>query len=177
MTITQCPGWRITEALQTRRGTTRLMTRRRPCGETSLAETVFTDVSAPTSTTWLMKLDIFGNVTQRQLACCNVQTTTFTDNNGYALAESVTKGASGGPQLTSSATYDFNTSADSTTTDPNGLVTTVNTRDAALRPTLITFPTTATASATYNDNTPSVSQSVSYDDGGTQKTVTQLNGV
>ncbi len=40
-------------------------------------ETVFTDVSAPASTTWLMKIDIFGNVTQRQLACCNVQSTTF----------------------------------------------------------------------------------------------------
>ena len=106
-----------------------------------------------------------------QLACCNVQTTTFGGTNDYALPESVTKGASGGPQVTSSATYDFNTSASDTATDPNGLVTTVNTRDAALRPTLITFPTTATKSATYNDNTPSVSQSVSYDDGGTQKTV------
>jgi RHS repeat-associated protein len=74
--------------------------------------------------------------------------------------------------VTTSASYDFNTSANSTATDPNGLVTTVNTRDAAMRPTLITYPTTATKSATYNDNTPSVSQSLSYDDGGTQKTVT-----
>src|SRR5207253_37303 len=46
------------------------------------------------------------------------------------------------------------------------------TRDAAMRPTLISYPTGATKSATYNDNTPSASQSVSYDDGGTQKTVT-----
>ncbi len=135
-------------------------------------ETVFTDVNAPASTTWLMKLDIFGNVTQRQLACCNVQTTTFGGTNDYALAESVTKGASGGPQVTSSAIYDFNTSATKTATDPNDLATTVNTRDAAMRPTLITYPTTATKSATYDDNTPSVSQSFSYDDGGTQKTVT-----
>ena len=135
-------------------------------------KTVFTDVNLPASTTWLMKLDIFGNVTKRQLTCCNEQTTTFTDTNGYALAETLTKGASGGPQVTTSATYDFNTSTTSTGTDPNSLVTTVNTRDAALRPTLITYPTGATASATYNDSTPSESRSVSYDDSGTQKTVT-----
>src|SRR6185503_3319097 len=85
---------------------------------------------------------------------------------------SVTKGASGGPQVTTSAGYDFNTSATQTTTDPNGLVTTVNTRDAALRPTLITYPTAATVAASYNDSTPSSSQSVTYMDGGTQKTVT-----
>ena len=134
-------------------------------------ETVFTDVSAPASTTWLMKLDIFGNVTKRQLACCNVQTTSFTDGTAFTLAATVTKGASGGAQVTSSATYDFNTSVTSTTTDPNGLITTVNTRDAVLRPTLITHPTGATASASYNDNTPSASQSVSYTDGVTQTTV------
>ena len=133
--------------------------------------TVYTDVSAPASTTWLMKLDIFGNVTQQQLACCNVQTTTFSDQNGYGLPESVTRGASGGPQVTSSESCDFNTSVVAAAVEPNGLVTTVNTRDAALRPTLITYPTNATAAASYNDSTPSSSQSVTYSDGGTQKTV------
>ena len=128
-------------------------------------------MSAPASTTWLMKLDIFGNVTQQQLACCNVQTTTFGASNDYALAESVTRGASGGAQVTTSAGYDFNTSATQTTTDPNGLVTTVNNRDAALRPTLITYPTNATATASYNDDTQFVSKSITYNDAGSQKTV------
>ena len=35
---------------------------------------------------------------------------TFTDGTAFTLAASVTKGASGGAQVTSSATYDFNTS-------------------------------------------------------------------
>ncbi|HLG14570.1 MAG TPA: hypothetical protein VJH03_08725 [Blastocatellia bacterium] len=133
--------------------------------------TVYTDVGAGVSTTWLSKLDIFGNVTESQISCCNTQTATFGATHDYALAESVTKGASGGPQVTTSVAYDFNTSAASSTTDPNNLVTTVNTRDAELRPTLITYPTGATASASYNDSTPSVSQSVTYMDGVTQKTV------
>ncbi|HXG94412.1 MAG TPA: hypothetical protein VNN73_18855, partial [Blastocatellia bacterium] len=133
--------------------------------------TVYTDVSAPSSTTWLMKLDIFGNVTQEQLACCNMQTTTFADTNAYALAESVTKGQSGGAQVTTSATYDFNTSATQTTTDPNSLVTTVNSRDNLLRPTLITYPTGATSSFSYDDNTPSVGTTISYTDDGSAKSV------
>src|SRR5262249_13075147 len=80
--------------------------------------------------------------------------------------------AAGGPQVTTSSTYDFNTSIASVETDPNGQDTTLTSVDSALRPTLITLPTEATASFSYNDSTPSLSQSVNYDDGGTAKTVT-----
>ena len=48
------------------------------------------------------------------------------------------------------------------TTDPNGQQTTINTRDEALRPTLMTYPTGATASASYDDDEPSESHSVTY---------------
>ena len=66
--------------------------------------TNYLDVTAPTTVTWLMKLDIFGNVVKSQLACCNEQTTTFsTTTNDFALPESVTKGPSGGAQVTTSA--------------------------------------------------------------------------
>ena len=133
--------------------------------------TTYTDVGAGTSVTWLSKFDIFGNVIERQLSCCNVKTVTFGDQNAYALPESVTEGASGGPQTTTSTSYDFNTSLVMDTTDPNGMTTEITTRDEQLRPTLITYPTGATASASYNDAAQSSSQSVSYDDGGTQRTV------
>ncbi len=109
--------------------------------------TNYLDVTAPTTVTWLMKLDIFGNVIKSQLACCNEQTTSFTDQNGFALPESVTKGPSGGAQVTTSASFDFNTSLTMDTTDPNGEQTTINTRDEVLRPTLTTYPTGATATA------------------------------
>ena len=132
--------------------------------------TTFSDVGAGTSVTWLSTFDIFGNLVERQLSCCNVKTITFTDQNAYALPEEVTEG-SGGAQTATATSYDFNTSLVMDTTDPNGLITEITTRDELLRPTLITYPTGATASASYDDDDQTVSQSVSYDDGGTQRTV------
>src|SRR5262249_14156332 len=52
-------------------------------------ETDYTDVSASTTVTRLMKLDIFGNATQQQLACCNIQTLTFDSSNDYALVTGI----------------------------------------------------------------------------------------
>ena len=95
----------------------------------------------------------------------------LTERMTTLLPESVTKGASGGPQVTSSSHLRLQHVGYRHNDRPNGLTTTVNTRDAALRPTLITYPTGATKSASYNDCTPSVSRSLSYSDGGTQKTV------
>ena len=100
-----------------------------------------------------------------------MKTVTFGDENAYALPESVMEGASGGPQTTTSTSYDFNTSLVMDATDPNGMTTEITTRDDQLRPTLITYPTGATAAASYNDAGQSSSQSVTYDDGGTQRTV------
>ena len=131
--------------------------------------TIFSDVGAGTSVTWLSKFDIFGNLVECQLSCCNVKSITFTDQNAYGLPEEVTEG-SGGAQTATITSYDFNTSLVMDTTDPNGLTTEITTRDELLRPTLITYPTGATASASYDDAGQSSSQSVSYDDGETQRT-------
>ncbi len=54
-------------------------------------------MTTPVSTTWTIKFDIFGNVAQRQLACCNEQTTTLTDTNGYAMPEQGDQGGERGP--------------------------------------------------------------------------------
>ncbi|HJQ26725.1 MAG TPA: hypothetical protein VKA60_22605, partial [Blastocatellia bacterium] len=133
--------------------------------------TAYYDITGNLSYTWLRKVDIFGNVTKEELSCCNIQTITYSGGNDFALAEQVTKGPSGGPQVTMSTSYTFNTSATSTTTDPNSQTTTVTSRDDLLRPTLVTYPTSATMSKSYNDNTPSVTQTVSYSEGQTQQSL------
>jgi hypothetical protein len=87
------------------------------------------------------------------------------------MPEQVTKGAAGGPQLTSGATYDFNTLTTKTNSDPNSLQTSYG-YDAELRPTQTTMPTSASKTASYNDAALSVTNSFNYMDGGNSKTVT-----
>lgn len=130
------------------------------------------DIGGNLSYTWLRKIDLFGNTIKEQLSCCNEQTATATQNTYWTKPEQVTKGTAGGPQLTVSMDYDFNTGLTKSTTDANNQQTTVTTRDAALRPTVVTTPTTATGQVTYNDAGLSVTGSKVYDDNGTQKTVT-----
>jgi YD repeat-containing protein len=112
-----------------------------------------------------MQLDVFGNVIRRQLSCCNEQSVTVDDGNNFAMPIEVTKGASGGPQVTTSAEYDFNTSLVISSTDENGHATTIDSRDAALRPTEITYHTGATKTADYDDGDQTVTLTLSYDDG------------
>ena len=130
------------------------------------------DIGNNLSYTWLRKIDLFGATVKEQLACCSEQTQTATQTYYWALTEQIIKGASGGVQLTTSMNYDFNTGVANHTADPNGLQTTVVTRDAALRPTSVTKPAGASSNTTFNDGTLSATHSVSYDDNGTPKTVT-----
>src|SRR5262249_12094915 len=134
--------------------------------------TQFYDLTNNLSYTHLRKIDLFGATIKEQLACCNEQTQTATGNSYWALLEQITKGATGGIQLITSANYDFNTGVKNYTIDPNNLQTTITSRDAALRPTAVTTPAGASSGATYNDGTMSVTHSISYDDNGTPKTIT-----
>jgi RHS repeat-associated protein len=129
------------------------------------------DLTNNLSYTRLRKIDVFGATVKEQLACCNEQTQTATQTYYWSLPEYITKGTAGGAQLTMGKVYDFNTGLTETTTDPNGLTTTTA-PDAALRPTLVTTPTGATSSVSYNDATLSVTGSKIYDDNGTQRNVT-----
>src|SRR5262249_23885515 len=126
-----------------------------------------------TSITHYKKIDIFGGVVKEQLTCCNVQTVSTNSGNGYSMPTSVVKGDPSGPTLTTQFSSDFNTSVRNSTTDPNNLTTTVTARDAALRPTTITLPSSATRTAAYNDATQTVTQSTNYTDDGSSKTVTE----
>src|SRR6185295_2621724 len=74
--------------------------------------------------------------------------------------------------LTSSEGYNFNTLTAASETDPDGQITSYS-YDAAQRPTGFTAPTGATGSTAYNAWGKRSSSSVTYNDGGTNKTITQ----
>ena len=143
--------------------------------------TIWYDIAGNLSYTWLRKIDVFGNVTQEQLSCCNQQTITDTQNNYWALPETVTKGTAGGPQLTTIAQYDFNTSRVTGTTNPAGLTTTPS-YDAAGRVNASSVSdgnghTLPGPAATYGDSTLTITKSITYDDNDTQKTLTSITNL
>ena len=129
------------------------------------------DIASNLSYTRLKKYDVFGNVVKEQLSCCNEQATITTQDSYWSLPASVTKGAAGGPQLATSATYDFNTSAVKTSTDPKNLQTNYG-YDAAMRLNNKTAPTNLEADSTFNDDGLTTTHTVTYNDGGVQKTIT-----
>jgi RHS repeat-associated protein len=133
-------------------------------------QTIYSDVVTPVSMTYNKKIDIFGNVVQEQVSCCNLNTYVYSGTTNWSTPEQVIKGDPNGVHQTKLITHDFNTSLITEETDPNSQQTTFG-YDNAGRLTQATLPTGETASRSYNDSTPSTSQSVSYDDGGTQRTV------
>ena len=76
------------------------------------------------STTRYSKYDIFGNVVQADVSCCQVKNISFNSSNYYSQPVSVTSGTSGViPFLTTSYQYDFNTGLLKQITDPSNLNT------------------------------------------------------
>jgi YD repeat-containing protein len=134
-------------------------------------ETQWTDLTANTTIIRQSRLNIFGVVTIAQLSCCKQKSFTYSSSDNFANATQVTSGPSGGPQLTDTRTYDFNTSKTTGMTDPNGLQSSYQ-YDDELRPEVVNLPTGATGNATYDDADQSGTVSETYNDGGTIKTVT-----
>ncbi|HWX39559.1 MAG TPA: RHS repeat-associated core domain-containing protein [Blastocatellia bacterium] len=131
----------------------------------------YTDVVNQISETYNSKIDIFGNMAQQQVPCCNLNTYTFTVDTYWSTPDQTIKGDPSGVHLTKLLTHDFNTSLTTQETDPNNLSTSFS-YDNSGRPTQVTPPTGATGAATYNDGTMSPSSSASYMSGGSQITVT-----
>ncbi|HWX54355.1 MAG TPA: RHS repeat-associated core domain-containing protein [Verrucomicrobiae bacterium] len=67
--------------------------------------------------------DTLGNLTTAQLDCCNQKTFNFSSTTQYSAPDSITRGPNGGPQFTTSYTYDPDTSALLSSTDENGQTT------------------------------------------------------
>src|SRR5262249_15755370 len=137
-------------------------------------QTQWTDIANNQPITRLARLDIFGNVVKAQLSCCGQKTLTMDQSNYWSNATQVTSGAPGGPQLTDTFTYDFNTSKETGMTDPNGLSTTYQ-YDGNLRPTAANLPTGATATAGYSDGSMYATGGLNYTDGGVNKSVNGTN--
>ncbi|MEW6210188.1 MAG: hypothetical protein AB1631_17610 [Acidobacteriota bacterium] len=130
------------------------------------------DLGTNTSITRLRKLDKFGNTVKEQVSCCNERTYTSDETNCWSSPEQVTSGNTSGLYLTTSTEEDFNTGAVERQEDANGRAVNFS-YDEAMRPVeATTDPASATATANFNDGSLVASQSVTYNDSGTQKTVT-----
>jgi RHS repeat-associated protein len=134
--------------------------------------TTYSNISAGTSVTHNQKIDIFGGVTKAEVDCCHQKSFTMTQNTYWTKPEQVTKGDTSGIYLTSSNAYNFNTLTESTGTDPDGQIASYS-YDAQMRPTGFTTPTGATGTTLYNVFGQPTSSSVTYSDGGTNKTTSQ----
>jgi RHS repeat-associated protein len=133
--------------------------------------TEWTDLQANTVITHLAKYDIFGNVVKAQVSCCQEKDMTNTDATYWSQPDAVTSGDPNGVHETTSTDYDFNTSLPTVATDAAGLQSSFG-YDATLRPNSVQLPTGATAQSNMNYGTLTLTDTQTYDDGGTQKTIT-----
>jgi len=134
--------------------------------------TSYSDVAAGVSVTRSSKIDIFGNVTVAQVSCCDQKSFTLTQATYWTKPSQTTSGNMSGIYLTSSEGYNFNTLAATSATDPDGQIASYS-YDSAQRPTGFTAPTGATGSMAYNAWGEQSSSSVTYNDGETNKTLTE----
>lgn len=133
-----------------------------------------------------LSYDLTGNVVSAQADCCTQVQSTYTANYQYAYPESIISGPSGGPQLTTSATYNLYTGLVATSTDENGQQTQFDYNDPMDRITRVTRPDGTQVNTGYVDSRqPSVStsttannlaQSTTFDGLGRTIQQTTLNG-
>jgi RHS repeat-associated protein len=97
--------------------------------------------------------DITGNVLTASTSCCEQTSFTFNVNTQYAYPTSKTRGSASNvyAQVTTSATYDFNTGVGRSATDANGRQSTTDYDSATLRPTIFSSPTGAHTDYFYDD--------------------------
>lgn len=95
--------------------------------------------------------DTLGNLITAQLDCCQSESITFSSKTQYGYPDSVTKGPSGGTQLTTSWSYDFNTGLTISTADPNTQALNYF-YDAANRLIEVTGPLASDLKLSYDDN-------------------------
>jgi RHS repeat-associated protein len=129
--------------------------------------TRLTNVAQATSTSRSASYDVFGNVVTVNADCCSQNSFTFNQDTYWSQPDQMT-GGSGNTTLTNTSSYNFNTSATLSMTDPNGL-TTNYTDNSWLEPTQVTPPSGDSFGLGYGDWGDLTSQSVSYSDGGVNK--------
>lgn len=139
--------------------------------------TSYTDAATPGGAiTKNFHYDIFGNLVQADLNCCQAKTWTFSATTQYALPDSITRGSSPGTQLTTSATYNSSNGSLATSTDENGKVTSY-TYDSMGRILSITRPDTTQITYAYDDPHNAVSVSSPIQGTNARQTKTTYDGL
>lgn len=108
-----------------------------------------TNENDPKAQVTTLKYDITGNAVEAGLSCCNIKTWAYTIDSQYAYPISETKGAD--VQLTTSATYDFNTGLMKTATDENNQVTSYEYEPDTLRQKKVIYPNNGYTLTEYSD--------------------------
>ena len=113
--------------------------------------TTYTNASVPSGPeTKNSYYDVFGNLVQAQLDCCDSKKWAYSATTKYSYPDSDTCGASGGPQLTTNYTYNTYTGQLASSMDPNNQTTSFA-YDLTRRPTITTRPDSAQIVQSYND--------------------------
>jgi RHS repeat-associated protein len=114
--------------------------------------TTYSDAANATgSISRAIKYDIAGNVTSAEVNCCQLKTFDYSDSYYNAYVTSVTRGNPSGLNLTSTATYNFNTGLVATATDENSQVTTNYYNSDSLRLDHVSYPDGGATYLTYSD--------------------------
>ena len=95
--------------------------------------------------------DMFGNLVKADLSCCDSKAWTYSATTQYAYPDSDTCGAAGGPQVTTSYTYNSHTGQKASLTDSNNQVWSYA-YDTMRRPTTTTRPDNAQVATSYQDS-------------------------
>jgi RHS repeat-associated protein len=138
------------------------------------------ETSAVTQT---RRYDITGNMVTASTACCEQTSVGYTVDTQYAYPTSQTRGSAtvATAQVTTSATYSFNTGLALTTTDANGRTSQASYFPETLRPQEATAPTGARTVYAYDDTNLNVTETTyaAASEGGAvaSQNVKYLNGL
>jgi RHS repeat-associated protein len=103
----------------------------------------YTDIGGNAAQDRWSKYDIFGNVVEAEVSCCQVKSSTFSGTHWWSKPDSITSGNVNGTHLTTTMQYNFNTGLVTQVTDPNGQSISY-VYDAAWRQDTTNLPTGAT---------------------------------
>jgi RHS repeat-associated protein len=125
------------------------------------------------------RYDITGNLVTASTSCCQQTSINYTSATQYAYPSSQTQGSptDATARVTTSATYDFNTGLNLSSTDPNGRVSQMTYFTETLRPQTTYSPTGAYVSHAYDEAGMSIT-TTTYAAGGViaDQNVKLLNG-